>query len=565
MSRWVLRFAGASSLHDRPIRNSRPEKGAAVTGGSPSDPDLPRLRLPPTHGRSSVEALCEVSSLFDAMPELGWTARGDGYIDYYNRGWYEFTGTTYEDMKGWGWEAVHDPAELPRVLATWRRSIAQGVAFELEFPLRRRDGVYRWFLTRAVPIRDEAGELIGWVGVNTDIDDNKNAEQKLAALRRAADSERKRLQVMFQESPAAVCLLRGQDLVIELVNPLILKLWGRDDAVLGKPLLEALPELRGQGFDEALRGVLETGIPYRCTETRAPFAAHRDGTPNDVFVDFVYVPLHAASGAVEGVFMHAYDVTDKVNARTHAERLREEALCAVHSREQLLAIVSHDLRNPLSTVLMGAKRIEQLAEQSDIGVPTKKVTSTILKAVDRMSRLVSNLLDLAKLEGGQTLPVDVERVDIVALTRQAVELLEPLATARKLTLRTEIEGPAHALCDGDRVEQVLSNLLGNALKFTREGGAIEVEVTRNDREILIRVSDTGIGIPAHELSRIFAPYWQADAQRKRGAGLGLSIAKGIVDALGGRIWVETTVGQGSSFYFTLPAADPDACEAGKAT
>ncbi len=123
--------------------------------------------------------------LFDAMPQLGWTAQPDGFIDYYNRGWYAYTNTTYEGMKGWGWQSVHHPDELQRVIDSWSKSIATGQPWELSFPLRRADGVYRWFLSRATPIYDEAGALIRWVGINTDIDDQKRAEQKLGELDRA--------------------------------------------------------------------------------------------------------------------------------------------------------------------------------------------------------------------------------------------------------------------------------------------------------------------------------------------------------------------------------------------
>jgi len=123
--------------------------------------------------------------LFDAMPQLGWTALPDGFIDYYNRGWYEYTGSDYEAMKGWGWKSVHHPDELPRVMESWGRSIATGKPWEIEFPLRRKDGVYRWFLSRATPIYDSSGTLVRWVGINTDIDNQKRAEQKLAELDRA--------------------------------------------------------------------------------------------------------------------------------------------------------------------------------------------------------------------------------------------------------------------------------------------------------------------------------------------------------------------------------------------
>ena len=109
------------------------------------------------------------------MPQLGWTARADGFIDHYNRGWYEYTGTTPAEMEGWGWRSVHEPQALPRVEAEWRRCIDTGEAFEMTFPLRRHDGAFRAFLTRVSPIRDADGKIIRWVGINTDVEDIRAA------------------------------------------------------------------------------------------------------------------------------------------------------------------------------------------------------------------------------------------------------------------------------------------------------------------------------------------------------------------------------------------------------
>jgi PAS domain S-box-containing protein len=125
-------------------------------------------------------------ALFDSMPQLGWTARPDGYIDFYNRGWYEYTGTTFEEMQGWGWERVHDAELLPEVNRRWKQALASGTLFEMEFPLRRHDGTYRWFLTRARPLRNSEGKIVRWVGVNTDVHERRTqreaGEQRFARL-----------------------------------------------------------------------------------------------------------------------------------------------------------------------------------------------------------------------------------------------------------------------------------------------------------------------------------------------------------------------------------------------
>jgi len=244
--------------------------------------------------------------------------------------------------------------------------------------------------------------------------------------------------------------------------------------------------------------------------------------------------------------------------------LLRKAEDAVRTRENVLAIVSHDLRNPLGTVLMAAKQIELLADDTQSGMRIKKSAGIIFRGVDRMTRLVSDLLDLAQIEAGQPLPVEVEKCDGTALTLAAVEACEPLANARGLTLKADlVEGPVYVNCDAERVQQVFANLIGNAIKFTREGGSIRVGARRAKGEIVLSVSDTGTGIPEDQVAHIFEPYWQAGTHRKGGIGLGLSIVKAIVDAHGGRIWIESALEKGSSFYFTLPAADAPRAEADK--
>jgi signal transduction histidine kinase len=243
-------------------------------------------------------------------------------------------------------------------------------------------------------------------------------------------------------------------------------------------------------------------------------------------------------------------------ALSAVERRLDEALAAVRSREELLAIVSHDLRNPLGIVLMAATQIEHLAREDDVGLATKKAAKTIARAVHRMTRLVGDLLDLTKLEAGQSLPLDLVMTDVAALVRQAVEVIQPMARARRISLSADLPIEAAALCDADRVQQILFNLLDNAVKFTLEGGSIRAKVEVSPDFILVSVRDTGTGIPLEAVSRIFEPYWQADGNKKKlGAGLGLSIAKAVVDAHGGRIWVETEVEKGSTFYFTLRRGD----------
>lgn len=154
-------------------------------------------------------------ALFDSMPQLGWTARPDGFIEFYNAGWYEYTGTTFEEMQGWGWRTVHDPDLLDAVIARWQHSLDTGTPFEMEFPLRRHDGVFRMFLTRINPLRDTSGQVVRWVGVNTDIEDVRAARALSDAVAEQSREAQRVLLQMRSEKEAAerqlAALLRGKD------------------------------------------------------------------------------------------------------------------------------------------------------------------------------------------------------------------------------------------------------------------------------------------------------------------------------------------------------------------
>jgi PAS domain S-box-containing protein len=141
--------------------------------------------------------------LFDAMPQLGWTATADGFIDFYNRGWHSYAGTTHAQMEGWGWRSVHDPDVLPRVEQEWRRCLEKGEAFEMEFPLRRHDGVFRRFLTRVNPIRDADGKIVRWVGINTDVEDIRAAHAiREEVLEQGRDMEKVLLEMRAERDRA---------------------------------------------------------------------------------------------------------------------------------------------------------------------------------------------------------------------------------------------------------------------------------------------------------------------------------------------------------------------------
>jgi signal transduction histidine kinase len=244
------------------------------------------------------------------------------------------------------------------------------------------------------------------------------------------------------------------------------------------------------------------------------------------------------------------DVARRASLSIDNARLYKESQQAVRAREEVLAIVSHDLRNPLNAVTLGASLLQTsttLSEEDREQVETMEVSAR------RMNRLIADLLDVTRLEGGKRLPVEPAMVHVGELIEEAEELFRSQATVASVSIDYDLAPslpPLHV--DRHRIMQVFSNLIGNSLKFTPAGGRITIRAQPAGEEVAFTISDTGPGIPPENISDIFSPYWQAKRTERMGAGLGLPIAKGIVEAHGGRIWVESSPGDGTRFHFTLP-------------
>jgi len=253
------------------------------------------------------------------------------------------------------------------------------------------------------------------------------------------------------------------------------------------------------------------------------------------------------------------DITDRKQldvqkARAlEAERVaRERAEAASRMREDLVAIVSHDLRNPLSAITMSAQLLRHSLPAELDGRSVKQL-EIISRSAERMKRLISDLLDMALIDGGG-LAVDLRPQRAQALLLEVLEMLQPLASDKSIRVDVVNTPPELTVrADKERVLQVLSNLVGNAIKFTREGGSITLRAAPKAELVVFSVSDTGQGISEEQMPHLFDRYWQAKKDGRLGIGLGLSIAKGIVEAHGGSIWAESTLGKGTTFHFALPS------------
>lgn len=254
-------------------------------------------------------------------------------------------------------------------------------------------------------------------------------------------------------------------------------------------------------------------------------------------------------------------IIDEVT-RVRLVQLYERAQEAINAREDVLRIVSHDLRNPLGTIRMAT---EVMLEDSPSEADRIRYLGMIKRQGEAMRHLVDDLLDAARIEA-RRLSIEARQVEVGVLIDSAVEMMKPLADERRITVDVFASDRSVAVrVDPHRIGQVFSNLIGNAVKFTPEGGRITLTSTRMAGKIRLSVADTGPGIPPEQLPEIFGRMWQARKDDTRGIGLGLTIAQAIVQAHGERIGVESRPGEGTEFWFTVPIADASDSAAGVAT
>jgi signal transduction histidine kinase len=243
------------------------------------------------------------------------------------------------------------------------------------------------------------------------------------------------------------------------------------------------------------------------------------------------------------------------DGRLLTERASSDA--ALSHRDDFLGMVSHDLNNQLGGIVLGASMLRRQASDSAEGRRVVTGTDRILLCAARMKRLLGDLTDVTRLSAGK-LAVTIASTDETRMVAEVVATFGSLAAEKGVALSQEVDGPPLLVaCDRGRITQVLANLVGNALKFTPAGGRVTMRVSDWGDEACFSVCDTGCGIPEPLLEAVFERFWQAGEDDRRGLGLGLYIAKSIVDAHGGRIWAESVVGSGSTFQFTLPRAVPE--------
>ena len=345
------------------------------------------------------------------------------------------------------------------------------------------------------------------------------------------------------------------DTKVLYVNPAYEGIWGRTCQSLYEDPASWLEAVHPEDRPRAEAALVHLAEGWYDEEFRL---VHPDGAI--CWVRDRMFPVRAAEGGIERLVGIAEDVTERKLAEASLQRLAEEqaartaAESRVQARDDVLAFVSHDLRTPLNLVAASAQMLEEPLSE----VERQRAVRRIRRSADRMDRLIQDLLDVARIDAGR-LTIDPRPVDATPIVREVVDAFD--LQAREQLLRVDLELADRlppVVADPDRLQQVLTNLLDNAVKFTPDRGRIGVGVAEVGREVRFSVSNTGTPIAPEELTSLFRPFWQASRADRRGTGLGLSIVKGLVEAHGGRVWVESDPALGNTFSFVLPAAPGEA-------
>jgi len=533
----------------------------------------------------------DLRALANSIPQLAWIASFDGTMAWYNQRWHDYTGTTAEQMAGDGWSIAYDAQHLPQMLQGWKAALHDGAPFEMEFPIRGADGQYRWFLTRANPVRDRGGQLLRWFGTSTDVDQVKRAQE---ALR----DETRVLELLNNTGAALAGTLDLPSLLQETVDAATRISGARFGAFFYHDDEQATHRARAvSGISlrqaDAIAAELRQGPAMRRNDLLAAPDGHAGAAPP--LRSCLSLPVSSRSGYLLGRLLLGHPQAGMFSARSErivaaiaaqaavaldntrlyaaATRAAEERKVLLDSerearaeaertnqlKDDFLATLSHELRTPLSAILGWAQVLRRgTRDEADL----HRGLQSIERNARAQAQLIEDLLDMSRITSDKVL-LDLQALVPATVIASAIETLRPAADAKHITILCDVASDAGSITgDPSRIQQVIWNLLSNALKFTPQGGRVEIGVRRDGTRLAITVADNGIGIRKDFLPHVFDRFHQADASTTRkhgGLGLGLAIVKHLVEQHGGTVTASSGGDmQGASFTVRLPLTPPAA-------
>jgi PAS domain S-box-containing protein len=496
--------------------------------------DLEKLKKA---GKLLRESEKKFKLLANSIPQLAWIARSDGYRLWFNQRWYDYTGTEFKKMKGWGWHSVHDPVILQRVINRWNKAVNEKIPFEMIFPLRGEDGVYREFLSRAIPLRDSNGEVVQWFGTNTDISELKKVEKEL-------ENSRNKLSLALENGNIGTWewKLKTDELILD---ERMLRIMDIDSDSLKFDFKdfekfihdEDLPHLL-----EAFNQTVELNIPFdtifrttpvngesRYISTKALLQKNKRGKPL----------------SLNGV---CFDITSmKKGSEQVLIKLNEELLRSNRDLQQFAYVASHDLQEPLRMVSSFTQLLAHRYEDK-LDDDAKEFIKFAVDGSKRMYALLNGLLAYSRVQTGGR---EFSRIRMNDVLDKVIQNLS-LKIEEKNAFISVGNLPV-LFADESQMIQLVQNLIENSIKFSIDKPEISISSIAKNGSHIFAVGDKGMGIEPQYYDRIFQIFQRLQLKEKyEGTGIGLAICKRIVERHKGTIWVESEPGRGSTFYFSIP-------------
>jgi two-component system sensor histidine kinase VicK len=459
--------------------------------------------------------------LADNISQLAWMADDTGGLFWYNKRWYDYTGTTFDEMQGWGWAKVQHPDHLERVAAKWSEHFPLGKEWEDTFPIRSSNGEYRWFLSRAVPVKNTEGKTILWFGTNTDITEKLVFEQTLA-------DKNRELSFLADSIPSIVWTSKPNGELDYInhrwheLNP------SKDNEPLGNTWINDLHPDDVEHTREAWANSINTGKPYE--------VEFRVGNNNGNYRWYLVRALPMRDS--EGRIVKWYGINTDIQEQKELQQRKDD----------FISIASHELKTPITTLKASLQLLHRMKDNPSEKFP--RLIEQSVRSMHKVSTLIEDLLNSKRMKAAE-LPLNKSTFIISELLNGSCNHIS-LSGKHDLVILGDKQLKIYA--DERSLDQVVVNLVNNAVKYAPGSRDIFLIIEQAGEMAKVSVKDSGPGIEPDKLPYLFDRYYQISSAgyNSAGLGLGLYISAEIIKRHGGEMGVESELGRGSTFWFTLP-------------